>query len=640
MIEFLDTKAGKDKFLQSLVQKDFGGRSKAFSNDQLLRKYLSDLKKINSTFVLHELDKEGIRNDLLKGHTDIELYLSNNQTIDTSTFAEALKSNLAAINKLWSIADQYNGECTNSTEEASQFLCFFSELRKSFGLKLGVKPSSDSTILENYLKEASYIIDKSYTTPGSNPYPKYFRGIETPNSAIYLHTAMACGLDLSKGSQLFKFSDNSSSRVNTSPSITNRFGFRMDFHPPQIIDAKGYTQDLCHRQYHDQQNRSGTKLSFDKYSWALKGKRYSSLVELLRDNLRPEVKVLEYDENTGEWRWPWWDEKLEKPYHAALKQANSSYKQMVRDHFLPAIYGYRSCQNQADKELEAALMGDVDIIGYQYGASESPQNQKNSETCGSEFVHMYPPRYLQRPVVRSYTGSRHQILPVAPAVHLEFEFYLDELLKPLFFQISYQKGGHTDEHVAKAENFFQHERNWVLASLEMLLNYHPDQSGKIRTDRIPVANHWLSLNLLSLGIKMGLPVQKDFQDILAKLNQLDSENPLGIDDAGLQMLMPSGWDTRGLNLKERKRELQILLKKYREAQASTSFDAFDAPREQGGEPPQVLAKEDGLSEDQKLFINRVFVKMDSVRSDLFRLMKVVNDVNFDNVLETSFQEGH
>jgi hypothetical protein len=226
---------------------------------------------------------------------------------------------------------------------------------------------------------------------------------------------------------------------------------------------------------------------------------------------------------------------------------------------------------------------------------------------------MDPPRYLKRQELENCHGGRHKYLPIVSAVRLEFELYLDHLIRPLFREMfSRDKRYNNEEMLKKAENIFIKNREWILTSLEMLMKYKPDQNGTVGTDHVGTAKEWLMLNILSLELKMGVPVDANVQALLRAV-----EGNVNFIDPDQEAFPYGEWQYRQLRLKE-------LGEKYLDRKkGAPQFAAYEGEVSQLSTPPW-----ENLTEDERLFIHAVFVKMIAVTTELATYKKIVDDVKF------------
>lgn len=520
-------------------------------------------------------------------------------------------------------------------------LCYFSELRRRFGNTL---PGSISNS-EAYLQGTTQALIK---LGAKDDYPKEFRGIPAPNIASYLLINMACGMDLTERQSWLSrimpgIKSNTSDRgweitFGESPksSVSDPFGFKMDFYPPRL------TNDFatrCKPQYKSAPNRHlPVPRTFDEYRWYDdEGKKFSSLSELVANTLYNDV----LDKADGSPKPPnegeeapqtsfdrWWGNHVERHYNNALDIASANYKKMIRDRFLPAIYGYREyldqpgtlkdCQFDETDSTDGSGGPHGGMADLMYSAELQPNNpspQQNVQNFKSKngFLHMDPPRYVKRQELENCHGGRHKYLPIVSAVRLEFELYLDHLIKPLFREMfSRDKRYNNEEMLKKAENIFIQNREWILTSLEMLMKYKPDQNGTVGTDHLDRAKEWLMLNILSLELKMGVPVDANVQALLRAV-----EGSVNFIDPDQDAFPYGEWQYRQLRLKE-------LAEKYLDRKkGAPQFAAYEGEMSQLSTPPW-----ENLTEDERLFIHAVFVKMIAVTTELATYKKIVDDVKF------------
>ncbi|MBK9041097.1 MAG: hypothetical protein IPL83_18425 [Bdellovibrionales bacterium] len=497
-------------------------------------------------------------------------------------------------------------------------LCYFSELRRRFGNTL---PGSISNS-ETYLQGTTQALIK---LGAKDDYPKEFRGIPAPNIASYLLINMACGMDLTERQSWLSrimpgIKSNTSDRgweitFGESPksSVSDPFGFKMDFYPPRL------TNDFatrCKPQYKSAPNRHLPVLrTFDEYRWYDdEGKKFSSLSELVANTLYDDV----LDKADGPPKPPnegeeapqtsfdkWWGNHVERHYNNALDIASANYKKMIRDRFLPAIYGYREyldqpgtlkdCQFDETDSTDGSGGPHGGMADLMYSAELQPNNpspQQNVQNFKSKngFLHMDPPRYVKRQELENCHGGRHKYLPIVSAVRLEFELYLDHLIRPLFREMfSRDKRYNNEEMLKKAENIFIKNREWILTSLEMLMKYKPDQNGTVGTDHLDRAKEWLMLNILSLELKIGVPVDANVQALLRAV-----EGSVNFIDPDQDAFPYGEWQYRQLRLKE-------LAEKYLDRKkGAPQFAAYEGEMSQLSTPPW-----ENLTEDERLFIHAV-----------------------------------
>lgn len=529
-------------------------------------------------------------------------------------------------------------------------LCYFSELRRRFGNTLPGSVSNSKA----YLQGTTELLIKLGT---KDDYPKEASGIPAPNIASYLLINMACGMDLTERQSWLSrimpgIKSDASDRgweitfgERPKSSVSDPFGFKMDFYPPRLTNIytgsgsafsgrKDFTT-RCEKQYKNRPYNHIPRL-FDDYQWYVGGKKFSSLTELVANTLYNDV----LDKADGPPKPPnegeeapqtsfdkWWGNHVERHYNNALDIASANYKKMIRNRFLPAIYGYREyldqpgtikdCQfdNTKYNSIRAdEMMPDLMLSDEQLQPT-GPLPQQNVQNFKSKngFLHMDPPRYVKRQELENCHGGRHKYLPIVSAVRLEFELYLDHLIKPLFREMfSRDKRYNNEEMLKKAENIFIRNREWILTSLEMLMKYKPDQNGTVGTDHLDRAKEWLMLNILSLELKMGVPVDANVQALLraaeGNVNFIDPD----------QDAFPYGeWQYRQLRLKE-------LAEKYLDGKkGAPQFAAYEGEMSQLSTPPW-----ENLTEDERLFIHAVFVKMIAVTTELATYKKIVDDVKF------------
>lgn len=530
-------------------------------------------------------------------------------------------------------------------------LCYFSELRRRFGNTL---PGSVSNS-EAYLQGATQALIK---LGAKDDYPKEASGIPAPNIASYLLINMACGIDLTERQSWLSrimpgIKSNASDRgweftfgERPNSSVSDPFGFKMDFYPPRLTNIysgsgsafsgrKDFTT-RCEKQYKNRPYNHIPRL-FDDYQWYVGGKKFSSLTELVANTLYDDVldkadgppKPLNEGEEAPQTSFDkWWGNHVERHYNNALDIASANYKKMIRDQFLPAIYGYREYLDQPGtlKDCQFDETDSTDGSGGPHGGMtdlmysaelqpNSPSPQQNVQNFKSKdgFLHMDPPRYLKRQELENCHGGRHKYLPIVSAVRLEFELYLDHLIRPLFREMfSRDKRYNNEEMLKKAENIFIKNREWILTSLEMLMKYKPDQNGTVGTDHVGTAKEWLMLNILSLELKMGVPVDANVQALLRAV-----EGNVNFIDPDQEAFPYGEWQYRQLRLKE-------LGEKYLDRKkGAPQFAAYEGEVSQLSTPPW-----ENLTEDERLFIHAVFVKMIAVTTELATYKKIVDDVKF------------
>lgn len=515
-------------------------------------------------------------------------------------------------------------------------LCYFSELKRRFGNTLPGSVSNSKA----YLQGATEALTK---LGAKDDYPKEASGIPAPNIASYLLINMACGVDLTERQSWLSrimpgIKSNTSDRgweltfgERPKSSVSDPFGFKMEFYPPRLTDD--FTT-RCKPQYISTPNSHlPVPRTFDEYRWYDDdGKKFSSLSELVANTLYDDV----LDKAEGPPRPPnegeeapqtsfdkWWGNHVERHYNNALDIASANYKKMIRDQFLPAIYGYREyldqpgtfkdCQFDDTKNTPSGGMADLMYSAELQPNSPSPEQDVQNFKSKNGFLHMDPPRYLRRQELENCHGGRHKYLPIVSAVRLEFELYLDHLIRPLFREMfSRDKRYNNEEMLKKAENIFIKNREWILTSLEMLMKYKPDQNGTVRTDHLDTAKEWLMLNVLSLELKMGVPVDPKVQALLRAV-----EGDVNFIDPDQDAFPYGEWQYRQLRLKE-------LAEKYLDAKkGAPQFAAYEGEQSQLSTPPW-----ENLTEDERLFIHAVFVKMIAVTTELATYKKIVDDVKF------------
>jgi hypothetical protein len=144
------------------------------------------------------------------------------------------------------------------------------------------------------------------------------------------------------------------------------------------------------------------------------------------------------------------------------------------------------------------------------------------------------------------------------------------------------------------------------------MKYKPDQNGTVGTDHVGTAKEWLMLNILSLELKMGVPVDANVQALLRAV-----EGNVNFIDPDQEAFPYGEWQYRQLRLKE-------LGEKYLDRKkGAPQFAAYEGELSQLSTPPW-----ENLTEDERLFIHAVFVKMIAVTTELATYKKIVDDVKF------------
>lgn len=569
-------------------------------------------------------------------NTDINMLISELKSIQRGLSSNKFQPTRAAFQRIWELADHYNDYCISLNEERSPY-CYFGDLRARFG---NVLPGS---VLNSHiwLNAASQALREDGSPP--DLYPGEFKGIPTPDSAHYLLATMACGADLIERSSvwdLFRFVRNTSERgwelsfgTHPNSSIEDRFGFKMDFLPPALV-ANDYRKDFCSNQYL-KQTTSPKPLSFEQFSWNMNGKSYPSLADLVARNISP-IFLASNGNDTKKAFHDWWVMYVERFYNDAIDEAQINYQKIIRKEMLPAIYGYREYLDKKNPFKDCAKTeprhdeNEVNLIIPSVADIAMDSSPKMVEDINQgKFIHMYPPKYPTAEDIKGCLVERHKYLPIVSAVRLEFELYLDQLLKPLFLQMFASDDAYKNdkEKLARVERLFNKNRKWILNSLEMLLRYEPNINGTVNAPNAPApeGQSWLILNMAYLALNMGAPIDPG---IIKAILQYDRQIKFMHPDLGAFPF--EEWQIRQELLEKARKS--VVFKKME----MPIFDLLEEMPKLGPEEDesrQILTPPwANLTEDQRQFVQAVFEKMTAVAVELGTYKRIVEDIKF--TLET------
>lgn len=325
-----------------------------FIHKGLLSKDIKDIKKaINHAW---DLDKH-YRDYCIKQHEGGIRSVSDQLKQELSLDEDAVKKTIAEGTAAeQDAAKSLLQEYIYKLQERSENLrtppfCYFSEIRRRFGSQ---KPGSQ-VYSKTYLEEVSALIVGQKIDP--ELFPKRVEHVETPNIATSLLASMACGLDLNSRQPWYKRilpgvkadkSDRGWKVVwgeRPKSSVKDAFGFEMDFTPPRLIPPDEDDNRLCWDQSYHSAPEVYIPMPVDPYAHWVKynGKEYSRMIDMVIENLYPEL----FDDWSGEGSGfeYWWSNYVGRDFNYVLDSADTSYRKMLREEFLPAIYGYKKNLN-------------------------------------------------------------------------------------------------------------------------------------------------------------------------------------------------------------------------------------------------------------------------------------------------------
>lgn len=506
--------------------------------------------------------------------------------------------------------------------------CYFSETRRRFG---NFRPGG-SEYSKVYLEEISALIASAKVDV--NLFSKNVGDVSTPNVATHLLAAMACGLDLDKRPSWWRrvlpgFKADTSARgwsmvwgERPRSSVKDAFGFEMDFTPPRLIPVEVSESAICAAPppVTDSEIPKTSEMDYymtpyepvDPYLMSVryKNKDYVRLIELVAENLYPDLVNDQGQEGSGfEY---WWSNYVGRDFNQVLDAADASYRRMLREKFLPAIYGHKEYLN-TDLHLR-----DCSYTQAYRERSRGRLTGRGAPVRRQQILphgegHMYPPKYISREEIRKCGWERYKYNPVINSSRIEFEVYLNHVLKPIFMDMfAKDQRYQSRENMQKAEIIFNKNRNWVLTSLDMLLRYQEMSDGKIDDSHVATAESWLVLNLEALKIKMGLPADPQMAAVLRHLeSQVDSYDP------DLEAFPFRDWERRQEMLRQ-------LIKIYPDLSVgSTELLAATEEIRAIGAPAW-----DNLNEDQRQLALAAFRKMLGITKELANYRRIVSDVRF------------
>ena len=509
-----------------------------------------------------------------------------------------------------------------SSEVDTQPFCYFSELRRRFGNHQPGKNYSRKYLEEASAQIAGQGIDVTL-------FPKKLEDIKTENAATYLLGSMACGRDLDSRQSWWKrilpgVKADTSERgwrmtwgEKPKSSVKSAFGFKMDFVPPLLIPRDENYEMLCRNRYWIGRTAPpGVDIRFDPYE--LKGtiyndREYKRLIDMVAENINPAV-LDDYSE-PGSGFESWWADYVGIDFNEVLDVADTGYRKMLRDKFMPAIFGFK-------KNLET----DVDLMNCSYGnnqknviVNEDPSLPTGARDWPEAYrgykhggEHMYPPRYFKRSQIRACSASRYKYNPIINSTRLEFQIYLDHLLKPLFLDMFAKTEGSTEKTIKKASEVFDRNRNWILTSLDMLLRYDVTETGAVKESHVPIAESWLHLNMEALKLRLGLPVDPQMRAAMRNM-----EARVDFIDPDLEAFPFNEWERR-------RNHLQELVNRSSQGGVEPS---------QWRQIEQELQRQSAvpwnqLTEDQRQLALAIFRKMTSVTKELAQYRRMITDVKF------------
>jgi len=549
-----------------------------------------------------------------------------------------------AINQIWKMDKFYGDECAIQLENELQKIsktvskeseidrqdiqeikvppiCYFSELRRRFG---NYKPGEES-YSKFYLEEASAQIAAQGIDVSL--FPKKLDHMETSNVATYLLASMACSkVDLNSRQSWLKrifpgVTADTSERgwrlvwgERPRSAVHKPFGFKMDFTPPRLIEPDDNNPYLCW-----DQNIHG--LTGDYIPETIdpnyihvnyKGKKFRQLTELVSENIYPEL--LEDYSGQGSGFEDWWATYVGRDFNEVLDVADMGYRKVLLKKFMPAIYGLKKNLEVEGELTNCSYYNDYTDPVLGSNSQILPMDNSNSKSdSGYEYgyKHMYPPRYFSRKEIRACSGHRYKYNPIINSTRLEFEIYLDYLLRPMFLHMfASVSAGTNEEKTKKAAKVFDYNRNLILNSLDMMLRYQVRDNGRVEIGHVAIAESLLLLNMEKLKMKMGFPVDPQMKEYIRKMDaQIDSVNP------DIEAFPFKEWE-------QLRNELQKLL----------DFDAGS-----GGAQWSLIEKKfqevealpwNYMTEDQVQLASAVFRKMTAVTKELAQYQRMIEDVKF------------
>ncbi|MCB0415373.1 MAG: hypothetical protein KDD50_13640 [Bdellovibrionales bacterium] len=375
------------------------------------------------------------------------------------------------------------------------------------------------------------LIDKELEAQDIQIYSEdHYKKVETKKYGEYLLSTMACGPSVKQHKQEFLSSDITDIKVfrkfvNSMVSVDMVYdeknlasfqdipGINMNFWGPRITNLVNEETDynICNSSLSGGNQWSyltdkgdGTKREYANpllWSWTVKQKdpetnrvkrkHYSHMVDLILDNIDPELSKYIYREKDNHSMMKgWWARKVGNYYERYLRDADAMYRSILENSTLPTIYG------------------------------------PNNYAVSKEIDKLWP-ETVDKEEFEKTTFMRHYNYGIIDSIRLELDFYQEDVLIPV---LTYGLDREKADRVATTVRAYM---TALVGQLKGLVKF--DENGITNHQAVTAAVfNTLGMFYLSFGFEEQAkafstlvdPHNKDYQQVLRTLNnQLSGFDP-------------------------------------------------------------------------------------------------------------------